>query len=63
MKARKRNLSDLVSDIILLARELARIKKQAKALGLFTHDRELLNRFGSIRHTDGCVAGEQGGHC
>lgn len=42
MKARKGNLSDLVSDITPLAREITRIKKQAKALGLFTHDRELL---------------------
>lgn len=42
MKARKGNLSDLASDIIPLAREITRIKKQMTALGLFTHDRELL---------------------
>jgi hypothetical protein len=42
MKARKGSLSDLVSDIIPSAQEITSIKKQAKALGLFTHDRELL---------------------
>ncbi len=32
----------VASDILPLAKELARVKKQAEALGLFTHDRELL---------------------
>jgi len=39
---KREKMSDLASDILPLARELTRIKKQAEALGLFTHDRELL---------------------
>jgi hypothetical protein len=42
MKARKNDISDLAAAIRPLAREITRIKKQAKALGLFIHDRELL---------------------
>ena len=32
----------MASDILPLARELARIKTEAEALGMFTNDRELL---------------------
>jgi hypothetical protein len=35
-------MSPLESKILPLARKLARIKEQAEAMGLFTHDRELL---------------------
>jgi hypothetical protein len=42
MNSDKDNTSEIVSAILPLVRKLARIKKQAKALGLFTNDRELL---------------------
>ena len=42
MKSRKNNYSKLISKIRPIAREIMRIKKQAEALGMFTHDRELL---------------------
>ena len=39
---KQKKMSPLKSKILPLARELVRIKKQAEAIGLFTHDRELL---------------------
>jgi len=42
MNSDKNSYSELVSAIRPLVRELAQIKKQAEALGLFTNDRELL---------------------
>jgi len=39
---KRKKMSPLMSDILPLARELVRIKKQAEAMGLFTDDRELL---------------------
>ncbi len=42
MNSDKNSSSELVSAIRPLVRELAQIKKQAEALGLFTNDRELL---------------------
>ena len=42
MKSAKKCHSDLMKDILPLARELTRLKKQAAALGLFTNNRELI---------------------
>lgn len=42
MKRRKNGYPQLLSGIVPLADELARVKKQAAALGVFTNDRELL---------------------
>jgi hypothetical protein len=39
---KRQKMSSLESKILPLARELVRIKKRAEAMGLFTHDRELL---------------------
>ena len=39
---KRKKMSPLESKILPLARELVRIKKQAETMGLFTHDRELL---------------------
>jgi hypothetical protein len=39
---KRKKMSAFASDILPLARELVRVKKQAEALGLFTDDRELL---------------------
>jgi len=38
----RRKMSALESKILPLARELVRVKKQAEAMGVFTHHRELL---------------------
>ncbi len=40
--SKRMDSSSLVSEIRPLVRKLVRIKKQAEAMGLFTHDRELL---------------------
>lgn len=42
MGPRKGKHSKFASDILPHARELARIKRQAETLGMFTNDRELL---------------------
>lgn len=42
MKRQKNGYAQLLSGIIPLIKELARVKKQAAALGIFTNDRELL---------------------
>lgn len=39
---KQNKVSHLTSDLLPLVRELSRVKKQAESLGLFTHDRELL---------------------
>ena len=39
---KRKKMSPLMSEILPLARELVRVKKQAEAMGLFTDDRELL---------------------
>lgn len=42
-RSTKRKKDSLLSpDLLSLARELCRVKKQAESLGLFTNDRELL---------------------
>jgi len=38
----KSGKKSLIDDLIPLVRELERVKKQARALGMFTDDRELL---------------------
>lgn len=46
MNSDKKSYSELVSAIRPLAMKLAKIKKQAETLGLFTNDRELLDCIG-----------------
>ncbi len=38
---KRKKIQNLASDILSLARELTRVKKQAEALGWFNHDSEL----------------------